>query len=254
MKIQQRQAKLVEIVRKKEKVSVDYLATQLKASRETIRRDLNKLTKSGKIQKIHGGATMPRIFGEGSFQQRMSGNIESKIRIARTAAKLFKPEETLFIDTGSTTLYFAEYLAKTAGIMVVTNSFEIARTVSANGTGIRTYLLGGEFGVDNRQTTGTMVCSQIKSFRAHHVVLTIGALDEQTGAMDFNIEETQVARAMIEQSKSVTVLVDHTKFNSLASFEVCSLSQIDRLICDKAPSNTLTDALKTAGVDIIVAE
>jgi len=253
MKVQQRQTRLVEIVRKKEKVSVEYLATCLNASRETIRRDLTKLAKSGKIQKFHGGATTPGHYGEGSFQQRMSNNIDAKIRIARTAAKLFKPEETLFIDTGSTTLCFAEYLAKTAGLMVVTNSFEIARTVSTSGTGIRTYLLGGEFGADNRQTIGSMVCSQIKSFRAHHAVLTIGALDEKTGAMDYNIEETQVARAMIEQSKSVTVLVDHSKFNALASFEVCALAQIDRLVCDKEPPGTLKDALKKAGTEIIAA-
>ncbi len=253
MKIKQRQAKLVEIVRKKEKVSVEYLATYLEASRETIRRDLTELTRLGKVQKIHGGATMPRLYGEGSFQQRMSDNIDSKIRIARAAAKLFKPEETLFIDTGSTTLYFAEYLAGIAGLTVITNSFEIARTVSANDTGIRTYLLGGEFGADNHQTVGSMVTAQIKSFRGHHAVLTIGALDVWTGAMDFNIEETQVARSMIEQSRSLTVLVDQTKFNTMASFEVCSLAQIDRLICDGPPPSALADALKAAGVEVIVA-
>ena len=77
-------------------------------SQETIRRDLTALANSGRIQKIHGGAIMPLVFGEGSFQQRMTNNAEAKTRIASRAADLFSADETLFIDTGSTTLYFAE--------------------------------------------------------------------------------------------------------------------------------------------------
>jgi DeoR/GlpR family transcriptional regulator of sugar metabolism len=253
MKIRQRQAKIVEIIRKNERAAVDELAAVLDISRETIRRDLTDLANSGKIQKIHGGATLPRVFGEGSFQQRMSDNAEAKARIAAAAAKLFAAGETVFVDTGSTTLYFAEKMAEVSGLTVVTNSSEIARTVSSSGVGNRTFLLGGEFSPDNRQTVGTMVASQIRSFRAHHAVLTIGALDERTGAMDFNIEEAQVARAMIEQSESLTVLIDSSKFNNLASFEVCSLSRIDRLVCDTAPSDALGEALEAAGVNIVLA-
>lgn len=208
MKIKQRQDKIVEIVRKNERASVEELARLLNISRETIRRDLTELAKSGRVHKIHGGATLPRTFGEGSFQQRLSDNADAKARIAQTAVSLFSPGETLFIDTGSTTLYFAEALSKISGLTIVTNSSEIARIVSMPDNGNRTFLLGGEFNPDNRQTVGAMVTSQIRLFRAHHAVLTIGALDSQTGAMDFNIEEADVARAMIEQSQSLTVLVD----------------------------------------------
>jgi len=253
MRVRQRQTKLVEIVRKKERASVEDLATYLEASRETIRRDLTELAKSGKIQKIHGGATMPRVYGEGPFRQRMSDNVDAKMRIARSAVALFESEETLFIDTGSTTLYFAEELAGISGLTVVTNSTEIARTISMTRSGNRTYLLGGEFSADNRQTVGTMVAAQIRSFRAHHAVLTIGALDERTGAMDFNIEEAQVARAMIEQSESLTVLVDHSKFNALASFEVCPLARIDRLVCDVKPPEEIGRKLKATGGEVILA-
>ncbi len=253
MKIKERQSKIVEIIRKKERASVEELAVLLDISRETIRRDLTDLAKSDKIRKIHGGATLPRIFGEGSFRQRMSQNAEAKARIALAAAALFAAGETLFVDTGSTTHYFAEKLAETAGLTVVTNSTWIARTISASDTGNQVFLLGGEFSSDNSQTVGTMVASQIRSFRAHHAVLTVGALDGRSGAMDFNIEEAQVARAMIEQSRSVTILMDGSKFNQLASFEVCSLARIDRLVCDCAPPSRLGQALEDAGVKIILA-
>ena len=253
MKIKQRQGKIVEIIRKKEQVTVEELAVKLNISRETIRRDLTSLANSGKIRKIHGGATLPQVFGEGSFQQRMSDNPEAKARIAAAASRLFSAGQTLFVDTGSTTLHFAEKLSEVSGLTIVTNSTEIAGTVSSSASGNRTFLLGGEFSPDNRQTVGTMVATQIRLFRAHHAVLTVGALDGRTGMMDYNIEEAQIARAMIEQSESVTVLVDSSKFNEVASFEVCSLAQIDRLVCDVSPPDALGDALMAAGVQIILA-
>lgn len=253
MKIKLRQAKIIEFIRVNGHTTVDQLATLLDISRETIRRDLTALANLGKIQKIHGGATLPRVFGEDSFQQRMSDNAKAKARIAKTASKLFSAGETIFIDTGSTTLYLAEKISEASGLTIVTNSTDIARTISAAATDNQVFLLGGEFSSDNRQTIGTMVAEQIRSFRAHHTVLTIGGLDGRTGVMDYNIEEAQVARTMIEQSESLTVLVDGSKFNAVASFEVCPLTRIDRLVCDTAPPRALDEALITAGVEIILA-
>jgi len=251
MKIKSRHGQILEIIRKNERATVDELAGRLGISRETIRRDLSSLANAGKILKFHGGAKLPRVFGEGSFHQRMSANVAAKLRIARAASNLFTAGETLFVDTGSTTLYFAEKLAEVSGLTIITNSTEIARTVSEPATNNRTYLLGGEFGADNRQTVGTLVTAQIPSFRAHHAILTVGALDGTTGMMDFNIEEAQIARAMIAQSESLTVLADHSKFDQIASFEVGPLAQIDRLVCDRPPPAKLADALKDAGVAVI---
>jgi DeoR family glycerol-3-phosphate regulon repressor len=49
---------------------------------------------------------------------------------------------------------------------------------------------------------------QIRSFRAHHAILTIGTLDSRTRVMDFNIDEAQVAQAMLNQAESLTIFVD----------------------------------------------
>ena len=251
--IKKRQAKIVETIRKKERVTVEELALRLDISRETIRRDLSELAKAGKIQKIHGGATLPHAFDDGSFQHRMSQNTEAKSRIAKAAAAMLSTGETVFIDTGSTTLYLAEELSEVNGLTIITNSAEIAKITSSPKSNNRTFLLGGEFNRPNRQTVGTMVTSQIRLFRAHHVFLTIGAMDARSGIMDFDIEEAQIARAMIEQSACVTILADSSKFTQLASFEVCPLSQVHQLICDEPPPGNLADALKQFAVDIVIA-
>ena len=247
MKVRDRQARLVEIVRQEERASVEMLASRLGASRETIRRDLTQLARRGEIRKVHGGAVKPAVLGEPAFQQRLSRNAPAKMAIARAAAALFRPGEALFVDTGSTTLFFAEEIAGLGGLTVITNSTEIARVLDKAGSGHRVFLLGGEYRAGDSQTVGTMVAEQIRAFRAHHAVLTVGALDRRSGAMDYNIEEAQVARAMIARSENVVVLADHSKFDALASFEVCPLARIADLVCDSAVPDDVVEALEAGG-------
>ena len=75
----------------------------------------------------------------------------------------------------------------------------------------------------------------------------------RTGAMDYSIEEAQLARAMIAQAESLTLLVDSSKFEQLASFEVCSLDKVTNLVCESAPSDSMKAALMEADVNIIIA-
>jgi len=254
MKPKRRQDEIFDCVSEKGRVTVEELAELLGASRETIRRDLTLLSNKGKLLKFHGGATLPRRDVEGPFQARMAVNPEAKRRIAKTAASIFEPGDTLFIDTGTTTLSFAEELGKRSGLTVITNSSAIARTISLSETDNRVFLVGGEFQGDNQETVGTLAVDQIRVFRTRHAVLTIGGLDAKAGAMDFNIEEAQVARAMIERAELVTVLADSSKFNCSTLFEVCKFDKIDTLICDHAPTGGLLESLKRLQVDIITTE
>ncbi len=252
MKVQRRHRKLVEIIREKESASVEELAGHLQASRETIRRDLTKLSRQGKIQKVHGGAVMPSVFAEGTFQQRMSENAAAKMHIAAAAAKLFVPNETLFINTGSTSLYFAEELAARSGLTIVTNSTEIAKAVSMGGKENQTFLLGGAYVAGNRQTLGSMVNEQIEQFSAHHTILAIGALTPGRGVMEFKHDEAELARAMLKRSRSLTILADGSKFTGLASFAVCDLGRVDRLVCDAMPPADIRAEVEQNGCEIIV--
>jgi DeoR family glycerol-3-phosphate regulon repressor len=248
-----RQAEIANIVRQRGHVTVNELAELLDASRETIRRDLTELTRVGKVQKFHGGASLPVLVGEGPFRDRLGKNSVAKMKIAEMAVKLISPGETILIDTGSTTFYFAEKLSEIPNLTVVTNSTKIARVMSGAPNPAKTFLLGGEFHADNRQTIGSMAISQVQSFRAHHAVLTIGALDTRTGVMDYSIEEAQLARAMAEQAETITLLVDSSKFEQIASFEVCNLKKVTNLVCEQKPSAKMEAALLEANVNIIIS-
>ncbi len=172
--------------------------------------------------------------------------------IARAAARLFTNGDTIFIDTGTTTLFFAEELAHFRNLSVVTNSSAIAARLSGSGNNV--FLLGGFYQADAGETIGPTTIQQIASFHASHAVLTIGAIHPKNGVMDFSLDEAQVARAMIEHADHVTVIADRSKVGRGAFGTVCTLDAIDRFVTDVRPGPAMTEALLQAGVEIIVAD
>lgn len=249
----ERYVRILEILSVTRSVSVEELSRQLDASPETIRRDLNALAADRKIRKFHGGAELLPSSMEGAFQERMLENAEAKRAIARTAAPLFRPGDALFIDTGTTTICFAEALAELGGLSVITNSTLIAKIMARGGKRNSVYLLGGEYHDDPSETLGSLTVRQIAAFHARHVVLTVGGIDAVTGLMDYSVGEAEVARAMLAQGAQLTVLADASKLGKTALFEVCPLSRIHTLVVDQPPTGEIAQQLKKHGVRVLLA-
>lgn len=257
MKPALRRDSIVRLLEDLGEVTVEELAVRFGASRETIRRDLTELDAGGRLRKFHGGARrhMASDAGltESGFDARLVERTAEKTRIGRAAAGLFSDGAVMFIDTGSTTIAFARALADgPRGLTAITNSPQIARHLARAETRNHVYLVGGEVAAEGRETLGLLATSQIGQFAAEHVVLTVGAVGP-AGIMDYDLRETEMARAMIARAARVTVLADHSKLGRSAVFEVAPLSRIARLVTDRAPAPEMAAALARAGVEIVLA-
>ncbi|AWN15444.1 DeoR/GlpR family DNA-binding transcription regulator [Salinisphaera sp. LB1] len=246
-----RRQRILEWLRLKRRVTVAWLAEQTGASLETIRRDLAGLASEGLVEKFHGGAAIPdNPAYENAFATRMYEQVDAKTAVAETAAALFAAGDSLFVDTGTTTLLFARALAGQRGLTVITNCVRIAQALGESEN--RVFLIGGEYEPDAQEAVGTFAQDQIARFNAAHVVITAGALDAG-GVMDFSLAEADVARAMIAQADTVTVLADASKLGRRALFKVIPLARIDRLVVDAEPDAELRDVLDEAGVALYIA-
>lgn len=252
MKIKERHSAILGLVKEHKKITVEQLAEQLSASRETIRRDLSEMSAQGQLKKYHGGAMVANEPMEQEFRKRRLEQAEEKRRIGRTAAALFGAGDTLLIDTGTTTIAFAQELAYRTGFTVVTNSLTITQLLGKNGAGNKVFLIGGEYLPDASQNVGRLAVEQIMQFTATDAVITVGAIDEQ-GVMDYELQEAEIAKAMISQARRLTVIADASKFNRTALFRVCGLEQIHRLVVDKQPDPALSAALLAANVEVHIA-
>ncbi|WP_428031376.1 DeoR/GlpR family DNA-binding transcription regulator [Ancylobacter sp.] len=257
MPLSSRHEDIISLLAAAGELTVEDLAERLGVSRETVRRDLARLEGGGHLRRYHGGARLLSHAGgeaemEWPFAQRMVQNAAGKKRIALAARELFQPEDSLFIDTGSTTIAFAEALAARASLVAITNAPRIAATLAANHSH-KVFLLGGAYGADAGESLGPLALEQIGKFRARHAVLTIGAIDAHS-VMDFDLQEAEVAKAMIERADRVTVLADHSKFDRRAVFELAPLARIHRLVTDVPPPEPIRRALDAACVELIVAD
>src|SRR5205809_5301948 len=111
----ERHALILKLVNERSIVSVTDLVVLLAASEATIRRDINTMAERGEIRRIRGGAEAIRPRLEAHlvgmpFSLSQDIRVTQKRAIARAAAALIAPGESLIINGGTTTFALAEFL------------------------------------------------------------------------------------------------------------------------------------------------
>lgn len=140
---EERQEKLLSILREKRKVAVSEMCEVFNVSGATIRADLRQLEEAGMLTRTHGGAVLrTRASFEQASDMREVVNLTAKERIGQRAAALVEDGDIIVLDTGTTTLHIARHIRDRQNVTVVTNDYQIARELEASPT-IQIILLGG---------------------------------------------------------------------------------------------------------------
>jgi DeoR/GlpR family transcriptional regulator of sugar metabolism len=247
-----RQRAVLTLLRTEGFVSVEAIASRFGISRMTARRDLRQLVLSGAARRTHGGAVPaePAPGLEPSFTARHAENREAKRAIARAAAALVRPGESIGIDVGSTTLEFARALLGYRKLNVFTNSLRVAMLLADSK--ISTYLPGGQVRGEEMSVVGSLAVAQLQNFRMNAVFLGVSGLTPD-GAFDFSLEDTEIKRVYLRCGARAVVLADASKFDRLSAVRIEGLERITTLVTDRPPSGALGAALAAAHVDVIVA-
>ena len=87
----ERQNKIIELLMVKKVLKMTELTKELNISVDTLRRDINLLTKQGKIEKIYGGVKIIEDkFGESTIDERMISHLPEKETIAQKCSEISK--------------------------------------------------------------------------------------------------------------------------------------------------------------------
>ena len=114
MLAEERFSLILDLLARQRTATVQELCEALNASESTIRRDLNELDKQGKLNKVHGGATLPDSpfrTDEPTMAAKEELAVSQKQSIAQAAAELILPEDFIYLDAGSSTLALARALS-----------------------------------------------------------------------------------------------------------------------------------------------
>lgn len=207
-KINVRRKKILDLLRKEKKVYIADLSQLLGASLVTIRNDLDVLAEQGQLIRMAGGAVLPN--NEQNVNSSPIENYEDKQEIALNAVALINDGDTLFINSGTTTLLVAEALKTKKNLSIVTNSIAIANSLGKVPT-FRVILLGGTFNPQFSFTYGADTQEQLNRFGADWSVLSVDGVSADGDISTCHAEEAIIDRIMINRSKKVLIVADKTK-------------------------------------------
>ncbi len=241
-------------IHKNGEVEVANTAEILGISQETVRRDLNVLASQGELRKTHGGAVRAQSNFELAFAERLINHRDEKEAIANEAVKILSPGDSMFIDSGSTTIAFAEKIVGIKDLTVFTNSPLVAKILWElnRASNISICLLGGHYAGDYVETLGAMVLAQMKDFFVDYAFIGAGAVHAELGIMDQHHGEAILARQMLLQSRHHVVLADSSKIGQHGLVHVVGFDQINVLITNPFMHVELTKTLNKNGVRLIV--
>ncbi len=246
-----RHATIMKIVSEEGTCTIAQLAKLLGVSQESIRRDVRPLATAEKLVRLHGAVTLPHHFAEAPFEKRMREGARAKRAIARHAAAKIIDGDSVMFDTGTTTSLVARELLTRKNLTVVTNSSDIARTL-ATVNGNTVYMAGGKLHGDNGAAFGALAVDFLKSFSVRCSFISIGAIDAVAGAMDYHLEEAQIARAVLAQAQTSYIVTDASKFDRRGLVQVCNFEGFNGLITNATPSAAISEQLSEGGVEIEV--
>lgn len=248
----ERHAQILGLLRRDGTVRIATLAQVFGTTTETARRDLDELAANGSLQRTYGGGASRSLTDEPDLDVRGRTHAPERARIARAALQLVDPGDALMIDCGSTTRAFAHALAAhDAPLTVVTNGLPIARALGANAR-CRTILCPGDYVAGEEGVYGTDAIDFVARFKANKAFIGAGGVTAE-GITDADSMGAAIKRAMMARVERTILLVDASKYE-VAQFErVCALSGIDTLVSDAPAPRKLATALKSAGVELILA-
>lgn len=232
----ERQQRIAAELRERGRVEVAELASAYGVSEDTVRRDLRQLAARGLVQKTHGGAVALQATLLPTAQ-RASVLTGPKRAIARAAARHVEPNQTLFVDGGTTTLALVEQLRAADAprpLTIVTHALDVAQAVSEEPR-IRLVLAGGVWQSAPRIFVGDGALATLRAYRADIAFLGACALHPRAGLTAHDPQEASLKRTMVEGAARRIVLSDATKLDVVAACAVCPLDEIDAVISDAAP-------------------
>lgn len=246
-----RQNQILELLQSNGECSIDVFAEKFATSGMTIRRDLQILAEKGRVIRTHGGARLASgVSFEFAFLRRTKLNEPQKKEIGQYAASLIKEGQSVFLDSGTTTLAVAEQLRHRKGIRVITTSLPIASMLQHN-EAIEINILGGQLRPGSPDLTGAITEANLDMFFAELAFIGADAIDNRGALFTEAAEFSRMPAKMIANAKTAYVVADNSKLGKTALWRFGDLKKLAGLITDRDADPAFVAAMGRQGVKVL---
>jgi len=244
----QRRHTILALLAEQGEVSVDELSKAFSTSEVTIRKDLAALEKSGLLLRRYGGAVpMPQELI--SDVQPIS---QYKQAIARAGVARIREHARIIIDSGTTTAAMIPQLGHKPGLVVMTNSLNVARAISELEHEPMLLMTGGTWDPHSESFQGQVAEQVLRSYDFDQLFIGADGIDLNRGTTTFN-ELLGLSRVMADVAREVVVMVESDKIGRKIPNLELPWSGIHTLITDERLSDEAREQLTERGIKLICA-
>ncbi len=242
----ERRRQILDVLATDARAEVPALALRFGVSESTIRRDLQVLSQDGAVERTRGGAVPSSRF-EPSFGEKETANRAQKVSIARDAAELVQPGQTVFLDAGTSTLELARVLRTRTDVTVATNSIPIAVELAQH---LRLVITGGQVKERTLALVGPLAERAIEQMHVDIAFLGMNGVAAGAGLTTPTWEEAATKARMIAAGRTAIVLADSSKLGAVSFARVAGLDEVDLLVTDEGAPAGEVEALQAAGLRV----
>jgi DeoR/GlpR family transcriptional regulator of sugar metabolism len=155
------------------------------------------------------------------------------------------------INGGSTTFDFAASLGPRRSLTIVTNNVALLSVLPSEAIQ-DVYVLGGQYRMNLGSTVGAVGFGS-GNISVYTAILGVSGLTATEGLSTTVLEEASMLARMIACARRSIVVADGSKFGFNAFAQIVPLAAIDTLVTDISHPPELSQALRQANVEVIVA-
>jgi DeoR/GlpR family transcriptional regulator of sugar metabolism len=249
-----RRGAVVRYLRENAGATIAELARLTGVSAVTIHRDLDRLARAGLVERIQGGARVLGGVAEVSNWARRRQHAQAEKRaIAVHAASLVEAGMTIFVDSSSTCLAFAEQLARRRGLglTLVTNSPAIAYRLDA--PSIHVVVTPGELHQELRLIGGHWTVEFLTKLKFAISFISGASLHREQGLGSMTRSLADIISAARAASAQTVALVDSSKFGGTSLLQIARLDELDLIVTDHLLPAAVQEDFERAGAQLAVA-
>lgn len=256
---EERRAMILSLLKDSSSITSIELSRIFDTTRETIRKDLNYLNSAGLLKRTFGGAMQIPASDKASdsldpsFELRKKTNSKTKEAIAKFAATLIEPKDTIILDSSTTTLQMVKYIPEKMEITVITNSFYTLYELVKK-RDISVISIGGHYRKLSTSFLGTHSIKALDSYNINKAFLSGNSVSVERGLMDPVEQEADYKRKIIEVAERSILLADHSKFERISTFSDFPLTVFDTMISDSSLDEEYIQRIKNLNIQVYIVE
>jgi len=230
------------------RVTYDFLAQHLKVSEDTIRRDINELSKNMDVVQIKGGVM------SNAYHNHKEGNLYNltqKRIIAQKLVGLLKKDMVLLLGGGTTISEFIKMIPPQFKMTVFTVNL-LSAVELLEKPNIKTIFLGGEISKFSQMSIGATVVMNLRDIKPDLCIIGANAIDLEEGFPDSDWDTVEVKKAMVSVSYSLAVLSITDKLNSIMKYKIADVDKINYFVTEASPDAEIFSDIKVRFPKIIL--